>query len=151
MIQSESQEEFHNHYKKFKDGWIEIERNYTIRNGEVLVTYFEKFKLKVEIRGKISRYATKKFKTNEHGQNPIEWLNYLSKDEIDTHDNVKQLHRHASILTCMKKLKNRSLRLYMNAIKAIYSEGPYVLSSASVILNTLIMSLWIWKKKRNLD
>ena len=71
----------------------------------------------------MSRYATKKFKTNEHGQNPIKWLNYRSKDEIDTHDNVKQLHRHASILTCTKKVKNRSLRLYANAIKAIYREG----------------------------
>ena len=127
LIQSEPQEEFNNRYKKFKNKWIEIEKNHTIRNGEDFVTYFEKFKL-VEIREKMSRYATKKFKTKEHGQNPIEWLNYLSKDEIDTHDNVKQSHRHASILTCTKKLKNRSLRLYTNAIKAICSEGPYILS-----------------------
>ena len=109
--------------------WIEIEKNYTIRNGEDFLTYFGKFKL-VEIREKVSRYATKKCKTKEHGQNPIEWLNYLSKDKIDTHSNVKQSHRHASILTCTKKLKNRSLRLYTNAIKAIYSEGPYILSPA---------------------
>ena len=27
-------------------------------------------------------------------------------------------------------MKNRSLRLYTNAIKAIYSEGPYILSPA---------------------
>ena len=43
--------------KNFKK-WIEIEKNYTIRNGEDFVTYFEKFKL-VEIREKMSRYATK--------------------------------------------------------------------------------------------
>ena len=129
MIQSESQEEFNNRYKKFKTKCIEIEKNYLIRNGENFVTYFEEFKL-VQIREKMNRYATKKFKTKELGQNPIEWLNYLSKDEIDTHGNVKQSHRHASILTCTKKLKNRSLRLYTNAIKAIYSEGPYILSPA---------------------
>ena len=129
MIQNESQEEFNNRYKKFKTKCIEIEKNYLIRNSENFVTYFEEFKL-VQIREKMNRYATKKFKTKEHGQNPIEWLNYLSKDEIDTHGNVKQSHRHASILTCTKKLKNRSLRLYTNAIKAIYSEGPYILSTA---------------------
>ena len=56
----------------------------------------------------MSRYATKKLKTKEHGPIHIEWLNYLLKDEIDTHDNVKQSHRHPSILTCTKKLKNRS-------------------------------------------
>ena len=27
-------------------------------------------------------------------------------------------------------MKNRSLRLYTNAIKAVYSEGPYILSPA---------------------
>ena len=27
-----------------------------------------------------------------------------------------------------KKLKNRSLQLYTNATKAIYSKGPYILS-----------------------
>ena len=37
-IQSESQEEFNNRYKKFKNKWNEIEKNYTIRNGEDYVT-----------------------------------------------------------------------------------------------------------------
>ena len=57
------------------------------------------------MREKMSRYATKKFKTKKHGENPNEWLNYLSKDEIDTYDNVKQSHRYASVSTCTKKLK----------------------------------------------
>ena len=56
LIQSESQEEFNNRYKKLKNMWIEIEKNYTVRNGENFVTYFGKFKL-VEIKEKMSRYA----------------------------------------------------------------------------------------------
>ena len=55
----------------------------------------------------MSRYATKEFKAKEHEQNPTEWLNYLSKDEINSHDNVKQSYRHASILRCTKKLKKQ--------------------------------------------
>ena len=45
LIQSESQEEFNNRFKKIRNKWIEIEKNYAIRNGEDFVTYFEKFKL----------------------------------------------------------------------------------------------------------
>ena len=56
LTQSESQEEFNNRYKKLKNMWIEIEKNYTIRNGEDFVTYFGKLKL-VEIREKMNRYA----------------------------------------------------------------------------------------------
>ena len=44
LIQSESQEEFDNRYKKFKNKWIKIERDYTIRNGEDFVTYSKIFK-----------------------------------------------------------------------------------------------------------
>ena len=39
-------------------------------------------------------------------------------------------HKTVPIITCFKKLKERSLRLYRNAIKAIYGEGPYFLSPA---------------------
>ena len=35
--------------KKIRNKWIEIEKNYAIRNGEDFVTYSEKFKL-VELR-----------------------------------------------------------------------------------------------------
>ena len=41
--------------------WIEIEKNYTIRNGEDFVTYFGKLKL-VEIREKMNRYAQRNFR-----------------------------------------------------------------------------------------
>ena len=39
-------------------------------------------------------------------------------------------HKTVPIITCFKKLKERSLRLYRNAIKAIYGEGLYFLSPA---------------------
>ena len=77
QIKSESQEEFNNRYKIFKNKWIEIEKNYTIRSGEDFVIYFEKFKL-VEIRENMNRHATKKLKTKEHEQNPIEWPKNLN-------------------------------------------------------------------------
>ena len=97
----------------------------------------------------MSGYATKKFKTKQHGQNPIQWVNYLSKDDIDTYDNVKQSHRHASTLTCTKKLKNRSYGLTRMQLKLFIVMGHTFCHQHSVTLNTLVMSLWIWKEKRN--
>ena len=38
--------------------------------------------------------------------------------------------RTASLTVCFEKLKKRSIRLYRDATKAIYGEGPYVLSPA---------------------
>ena len=66
-------------------------------------------------------------KQKNTGQNPIEWLNFLAKDEINT-DTESQSHKTASIKTCIKKLKDRSLCLYRDAMNAIYDDGPYTLS-----------------------
>ena len=66
----------------------------------------------------------------EHGQNQIEWLNFMAKEEIDTTDNVKGYHKTASLSDCFKKLKERSLRLYRDATKALYGSGPYLIAPA---------------------
>ena len=58
------------------------------------------------------------------GQNPVEWLHYMSKREIDAEgDGVK--HRDVSLTTAISSLKNRVLRLYQDAAKAVYGQGPY--------------------------
>ena len=79
----------------------------------------------------MSSFATKSHHFSpDYGQNQVEWLNYFTKEEIDTESNVKKSHKTLPIITCFKKLKERSLRLYRNAIKAIYGEGLYFLSPA---------------------
>ena len=58
------------------------------------------------------------------GQNPVEWLHYISKLEIDAEaDGVK--HRDVSLTAAVSSLKNRVLRLYQDAAKALYGQGPY--------------------------
>ena len=58
------------------------------------------------------------------GQNPVEWLHYMSKREIDAEgDGVK--HRDVSLTTAISSLKNRALWLYQDAAKAVYGQGPY--------------------------
>ncbi|XP_028416615.1 uncharacterized protein LOC114540691 [Dendronephthya gigantea] len=58
------------------------------------------------------------------GQNPVEWLHYMSKLEIDAEgDGVK--HRDTSLTAAISSLKNRVMRLYQDATKALYGQGPY--------------------------
>ena len=42
---------------------------------------------------------------NVHGQNPIEWLNFMAKQDIDTESNEKYSHKTASLSTCFRKLQ----------------------------------------------
>ena len=65
-------------------------------------------------------------------KNNFWWL--LTKEEVDTESNIKRSHKTVPILTCFTKLKERSLRLCRNAVKAIYREGPYFLSLAYELL-----------------
>ena len=71
----------------------------------------------------MSIFATKNHHFSpDYGQIAVEWLNYLTKEDRDTESNVKRSHKTVLIITCFKKLKERSLRLYRNGIKAIYGE-----------------------------
>ena len=126
LIQCKTKDEFDECYGNLRVKWIDIEKKYTTRKGTDFIMYFEKHKLN-KVKENMSKYATSKFKTKEHGQNPIEWLNFLVKDEINT-DTESQSHKTASMKTCIKKLKDRSLRLYRDAMKAIYDNGLYTLS-----------------------
>ena len=87
----------------------------------------------------ISKYKTKKF-----GQNPIEWLNVLAKDEKNN-DTESHSHTTASTKTCIIKLKDRSMRLYKNATKAVYDDYPYTLSPSLAISSYPMMTLRTYK------
>ena len=121
---------FDKKYEEVKPKWIKIESQYTTRSGTEFTSYFEKCKYDA-IKQKMSSFTIKSHHfPPDYGQNPVEWLNYLTKEEIDTESNVKKSHKTVPIITCFKKLKERSSRLYRNAIKVIYGEGPYFLSPA---------------------
>ena len=55
----------------------------------------------------------------------------LTKEEIDTESNIRRSHK---TVTCFKKLKEKSLRLYRNVDKSIYREGSYFLSPSYELL-----------------
>lgn len=88
--------------------------------------------------------AISKYKTEEHGQNPIEWLNVLAKDEKNN-DTESHSHTTASTKTCIIKLKDRSMRLYKDAIKAAYDDCPYTLSPSLTISSYPMMTLRTYK------
>ena len=122
--------DFDKKYKEVKPNWMKIESQYTTRSGTEFTSYFEKYKYGA-IKQKMSSFATKSHHFSlDYGQNAVEWLNYLTKEEIDTESNVKKSHKTVPIITCFKKLKERSSRLYRNAIKVICRERPYFLSPA---------------------
>ena len=117
--------ELPDHHCQLQRDW-----RYQINYGTEFTSYFQKYKYDA-IKQKISSFATKGHHFSpDYGQNAVEWLNYLTKEEIDTESNVKKSHKTVPIITCFKKLNERSLRLYSNAIKTIYGEGPYFLSPA---------------------
>ena len=119
--------------------WKEI--HYTQRTE--FITYFEKYKLN-KAKENTSKLAISKYKTEEHGQNPIEWLNVLAKDEKN---NDTELHSHktASIKTCIIKLKDQSMRLHKDAIKAVYDDCPNTLSPPLTISSYPMMTLRTYK------
>ena len=62
----------------------------------------------------------------DYTQNCIEWVNFLSKNEIDAGE--KNHHKCITIHEAITRLKDRFLRLYRDAVKALYGEGKYKLS-----------------------
>ena len=62
----------------------------------------------------------------DYTKNCIEWVNFLSKNEIDAGE--KNHHKCITIHEAITRLKDRFLRLYRDAVKALYGEGKYKLS-----------------------
>ena len=114
---------------KLKKEWNAIEVSSTRNNPPKFVSYFETHK-EDKIRQCMVKYVREKAGVQDsYGQNPIEWSHFMSKKEID--DAVKSeglSHTDAPLATSLGALKARNIRLYSNAIKALYREGPYRVS-----------------------
>ena len=88
-MQCSSSMDFDKKYEEVKPNWIKIESQYTTRSGTEFTSYFEKYKYDA-IKQKMSSFATKSNHFSpDYGQNAVEWLNYLTKEEIDTESNLK--------------------------------------------------------------
>ena len=60
---------------------------------------------------------------DSYGQDPIEWSHFMPKKEIDNVTKSESLsHINAPLAT---SLTARNIRLYSNAVKALYGKGPY--------------------------
>ena len=109
-----------------KQKWSDIEKNHTRNKGEEkFVKYFEKYKQK-SFKDKLIKSARESAHLSEnYWQNPVEWANYLVKDELR-----KKLGtaKTVAITDAVEVLKERNIRLYSNVAKAIYNNGPYKLS-----------------------
>ena len=115
---------------QLKSKWLQIEKEQmSNRPSNQFVDYFESYKEK-QIRDKMIKGVRKQASIDGvYGQNPIEWQNFLSKDEISAQVHSEgRSHRDATLSECIHNLKSRNLRLYSNVVKALYDDGPYVLS-----------------------
>jgi hypothetical protein len=127
LYDCESEEEFDLKSEAFKTKWDKIERCSTKNNPPKFTKYFERYKEK-QIKEKMAKYIRDRAGVPRgFGQNPIEWLHYMSKNEIDAACGVG--HRDVSLATAIQSLKNRVLRLYNDAAKALYGQGPYRLDN----------------------
>ena len=127
LINEESIEDHNERLVSFIEKWNEIEKYHTKNDPPgKFATYFLKFKAEL-----LRSYVTKPIPDGaaykgDCTQNYIEWVNFLSKNEIDASD--KNYHKCITIHKAISRLKDRFLRLYRDAVKALYGEGKYELS-----------------------
>ena len=121
LYDCESEEEFN---QKSKTKWGKIERSTTQNDPPKFCTYFSRYKER-QIKEKMAKYIRHRAGVPRgFGQNPVEWLHYMSKLEIDAEGNGVE-NRDVSLTTALSSLKNRVLRLYQDAAKAVYGQRPY--------------------------
>ena len=129
LYDSENEDEFDERVAVFKKKWDEIEKRFTKNNPPKFTSYFTRHK-QLQIRNKMAKYIRERAGVSRgFGQNPVEWLHYMSKSEIDdVAEGAK--HKDLRLTTALQSLKGRVLRLYKDAAKVVYDEGPYKLDSA---------------------
>lgn len=123
-----------------KERWEEIEKKYTRNTPPKFVKYFSQHKQE-KIRNSMTHYVRKR--AGVYGQNPIEWQHFLWKSEIN--DVVKdsgQTHRNVSLPVTLDALKGWTLRSYADSVKALYREGPFLVSAE---YNQFLKSYEEWK------
>ena len=112
-----------------KKKWDEIEKRFTKNDPPKFTSYFTKHK-QLQVRNKMAKYVQKRAGVSRgFGQNPVEWLHYTSKNEInDIAEGAK--HKDVTLTSAVQSLKRRFLRLYEDVAKAVYDERPYKVDSA---------------------
>ncbi len=129
LYDSETKEEFDEKATAFKQAWDKIEKRFTKNDPPKFTLYFTKHK-ELQIRNKMAKYIRQRAGVcRGFGQNPVEWLHYMSKSEIDDVSEGGK-HKDATLTTAVQSLKGRILRLYRDAAKAVYDDGPYKLDDA---------------------
>ena len=118
LYDCKSEEEFNEKSEASKTKCEKIERiSFTQNDPPKFCTYLSRYK-EIQIREKMAKY--KRDRAGVHrgfGQNPVEWLHYMSKREIDAEgDGVK--HRDVSLTTAISSFKNRALWLYQEVVLA---------------------------------
>ena len=109
--------------------WDEIECKFTKNKPAKFTRYFTKHK-QLQIRNKMAKYIRERACVSRgFGQNPIEWLHFMLKSEID--DVAQDVrHRNVTLTVALQTLKGRILHLYNDTAKAVHDEGPYKLDNA---------------------
>ena len=63
----------------------------------------------------MSSFATKSHHFSpDYGQNAVEWLNYFTKEEIDTESNVKKSHK--TVCTHYKMLQKTKKKVFKSSV-----------------------------------
>ena len=117
---------YENKLTELKERWLEIETRFT-RNEptDQFVKYFEKHKNEA-IKFKLTKFARERAcLKGDYWQNPIEWQNHLVKEEIRSRNKSEKT---ASLIDAIEAMKAQYLRMYKDVCKAVYGEGPYILS-----------------------
>ena len=117
---------YENKLTELKERWLEIETRFT-RNEptDQFVKYFEKHKNEA-IKFKLTKFARKRACLKRvYWQNIIEWQNHLVKEEIRSRNKKVKT---ASLIDAIETMKAWYLRMCINVCKAVYGEGPYILS-----------------------
>ena len=118
LINEESLEDYDERLVSFIEKWNEIEKYYRENDPPgKFATYFMKLKAEL-LRSKVSKPIRDK---GDYTQNCIEWVNSLSKNEIDASE--KNYHKCITIHEAITRLQDRFLRIYRDAGKALYGEG----------------------------
>ena len=126
---SSNAEEFDVKVKRMKKEWDELERTSTRNSPPKFVRYFETYK-EIKIKNCMSKYIRDQAGIDGvYGQNPIEWLHFMSKTEINEAVRKSgETYRDTSLTAALDALKGRNIRLYSDVVKAVYGEGPYKIS-----------------------
>ena len=105
-INEESLEDYDEQLVSLIENWNEIEKYHT-QNDPLgkFATYFMKFKAELLISKIAKPIRDGGASKGDYTQNCIEWVNFLSRNEIDTID--KNYHKCITIYDAISRLKDR--------------------------------------------